>query len=1241
MRACPPPMTLDRLLAEDLDSSELSEVTAHVEACSSCQVALDQRGRAEMEPVVRLLRHGEGQDHSGSADAKFIALLAELPPIHSLAIDGERPTVAKDDELPRIDGYEILGELGRGGMGVVYKALHVELNRPVALKMILAGPQLSLHSRERFRNEACAIARLHHPNIVQVYDFGEQDGRPYFSMELVSGGTLAGQIGGAPFTARRAARLIETLAQAVEYAHRNQVLHRDLKPANILVDADPSANDAADKLGDSRDGIAPTCVAKITDFGLAKEIAGASDHLTQTGMVLGTPSYIAPEQARGQLEHVGAPADVYSLGAILYELLGGRPPFRAASPLDTLVQVVHELPISVMRLQPRIPRDLATICMKCLEKEPRSRYPTAALLAEDLRRFLDHEPIRARPIGVVGRVRRWGRREPALAAMIVALFVVIASAFAFVIVQRNEAIGARDRAEEIARSESMAQARGKGAQRAAERANVSLIVDRAMTHCEEGDIAAGLLWLALAMSRAETAQANDYIPAIQANLAAWSSRLLVPDTSPAQGASTMSVAFSPDGRQLLSGAWDSKWGNAGPGEARLWTAQGWKAVGPAVLHPGPVVGVGFSPDGQRALTGSQDGTVRLWSTSNGTAVISPISLPYRLSALACSRDGKWFVTAGESAGGKGVLDRWDTTQGCRTGLLAGHPNSFESVAISPDGKHILTGSSLNNRDGAVVGGEAQLWNAATGEPQGRALLHSDSVKSVAFSPDGKTVLTGCDDTMARLWDTSTGKRIGTPQPHAFPVHATVFSPDGETVVSGGGRTKPLGSDEGEVRVWDRSTGRLLIGPLLLDTNIHAVAWKPDGKSILTGSRDGRIRIWDVGHLHPLRRWDRPLPVMALAYSPDGKLLFTGGGDFDHRLPGNSDTRTQPVSSRGRGWIDDADTGRPIASLEHSGPVRGVAFSADGGTIATGTHDGQVRLWDASGRSVCAPRQQGGSINCLVFRPDGRSLVTCGYSGGAQIWLVPSGRPLGAIAEDQQVRMVRISPDGRTIATASRNGDVRLWDATTRQPIGRPMVHRQEVMVVAFSPNGRDLLTGCDGAIWRWDTRTCLIAGSPLPHSGVVWTIRFSDDGERFLSVAGSPYADWGYLRVWHASTMRPFGPPLAQRVSVNAVAFRPGSMLVATGGWEGDVRLWDVARGQPVGPALPLGGSVLTLAFDPLGKRLAAAGENGHCRIWAIPDPVSGTSKQVQEWVESLTGLELDSDGATRTRNEPVPRSSP
>jgi serine/threonine protein kinase len=316
-------------------------------------------------------------------------------------------------EWPVVPGYELLGELGRGGMSVVYKARQVALERYVAVKMVLIGAHVGSKDLVRFRAEAEVIARLQHPNIVQIYDVGEAAGRPYFVLEFVAGGSLAQQLQGRPQPARPAAQLVETLARAVHAAHAGGVVHRDLKPANILLA----------RSADS--GAFLNAVPKITDFGVAKCAEGDGETLghrcpTATGEFLGTPNYMAPEQAMVPRQPIGPAADVYALGAILYELLTGRPPFRGESPLDTILQVLHSDPVPVTGLQPNVPRDLETICLKCLRKDPRKRYSTALELAEDVQNFLQGEPIRARPVGVVEKLWRWVRRHPVPAGLLAA-----------------------------------------------------------------------------------------------------------------------------------------------------------------------------------------------------------------------------------------------------------------------------------------------------------------------------------------------------------------------------------------------------------------------------------------------------------------------------------------------------------------------------------------------------------------------------------------------------------------------------------------------------------------------------------------------------------------------------------------------------------------------------------------------------------------------------------------------------
>jgi tetratricopeptide (TPR) repeat protein len=340
------------------------------------------------------------------------------------------PPVAAPGELPAVPGYEVLGELGRGGMGVVYQARHLSLQRVVALKMILSGGHAGPEELARFRAEAEAQARLQHPNIVQIYEVGEAGGRPYVALEYVDGGSLAQRLAGTPQPARPAAQLVETLARAVHHAHQCGLIHRDLKPANVLVTADGTP--------------------KVTDFGLAKRLdVGAGP--TRTGDVLGTPSYMAPEQAAGRGKEIAPATDVYALGAILYELLTGRPPFLAETPLETLVQVQSQEPVPPRRLQPKTPRDLETICLKCLQKEPRKRYADAEALADDLGRFLADRPIQARPVGQAGRLWRWCRRKPAVAALGAALLLGVAVGFPAVTYLWLAAAANASRAEEQSR----------------------------------------------------------------------------------------------------------------------------------------------------------------------------------------------------------------------------------------------------------------------------------------------------------------------------------------------------------------------------------------------------------------------------------------------------------------------------------------------------------------------------------------------------------------------------------------------------------------------------------------------------------------------------------------------------------------------------------------------------------------------------------------------------------------------
>jgi serine/threonine-protein kinase len=393
--------------------------------------------------------------------AESTPLLADLgtgrDPQHT-GPDGQRTEVRSDQapdraaaNLPAIPGYDSLALLGRGGMGVVYKARQRGLTRLVALKMILTGAHAGPQDLARFRREAEAVAHLSHPHIVQIHEIGDQAGLPYFSFEFVQGGSLAQKLAGTPLPARQAAQLLETLAAAVDAAHERGIIHRDLKPANVLLTADGTP--------------------KVTDFGLAKRL-DAQAALTQSGAIVGTPSYMAPEQAEGKSKEIGPAADIYALGAVLYEVLTGRPPFKAATALETVLQVLNEEPVPPSRLVPKIPRDLETICLKAMAKVPARRYATSRALATDLRRFLKGEPIHARPVGRVERLWRWCQRKPAVAGLAAsaALFLLAGTAFSsyFAIQARQQAQKADKKAAEALANARQADANAARTQQALE-----------------------------------------------------------------------------------------------------------------------------------------------------------------------------------------------------------------------------------------------------------------------------------------------------------------------------------------------------------------------------------------------------------------------------------------------------------------------------------------------------------------------------------------------------------------------------------------------------------------------------------------------------------------------------------------------------------------------------------------------------------------------------------------------------
>ncbi|MCK9461696.1 MAG: protein kinase [Proteobacteria bacterium] len=988
-------------------------------------------------------------------------------------------------------------EIGRGGFGCVLSVVDQHLGRTIAVKELhpdalfdesdARSSGYASAKVSRFLREARVTAQLIHPNIVPVYELGERDdGTLYYTMRLVRGSTLKEALRGAPTLGLRLRLLphFVDVCQAIAFAHSHGVIHRDLKPDNVMLGefGETLVLDwgLAKTIAEGAGPLEPRASTPPFPTGASSaELTGPSD-LTVDGSFMGTPAYVSPEQAMGEVTAIDAKSDVWSLGAMLYEILTGRPPFVGRSAREVLIRVLTEEIRSAKELDPAVPSELASVCAKALTRDKSQRYACAKDLAFEVEAFRSGRRVHAHEYSAWEHLKRFAQAKKGLIAAVGAVFAVTIAALVFVAVSYGHEKDARQRAQMAAEREKTALAEEHRERLLSSFHFAEGAAEKAERLAGERRYAASRIYAAASLQRnpafpkTPLFDAGFELAAKEANpLALRALSLAYRGSADAflryertlvHGGPLNRVAFSPDGRSVAASAKD--------GAVEIWGVGDGRRVRKIQAHTGAAWAIAFSRDGKLLASAGADGVVRLFDATGGGKVAELAGHAGDVYDVAFATGDVLF-----SCGHDGTVRSWDVSGRRQLLELRGHDGPVHGVAVSEDGALVASGG----RDRTV-----RIWRAS-GQGEPRVLAgHASVIRGVAFSRDGTMLASASYDKTARVWDVATGVERFVAGGHADEVLAAAFSDDGARLFTA--------SWDREVRIFDLPSQSLAAAAEGFTGAVWSAAVSADGERVAAASEDGTVRIWRVVEPPPVLFVPGQGYLWSALFSPSGAEIATSGADGAVRL-----------------W--NAKTGRLVRTLEgFRDLVAQIAFTPDGKGLVAGGYDGMIRIFDTTTGASTPIAGHEGFVRTVDVHPNGARFASGGNDGAVRIWSLPDGAPVRSIAaHDGAVRRVRFSPDGERLATVGGDGWLRVHDPATGALVSSFEVGGHPVTGVDFSPDGERLaVCAFDGSLLLFDDASKLARPRRLTRGAAgLYLVRFSPDGTRVV-VSG----DDSVVAVW-------------------------------------------------------------------------------------------------------------------------------